>query len=186
VVTKKPRKNKKNHNHNRISASQPSTSHLDKVDFETVDLDNVINSVAHKSDPTQLINEQQEKPINDLKHVISRQNVMINTVVSGLNFLLSMFNIDEVSVPLSPMDAVICDDTILPINQCSNANLPVPTDTSVNDHATVNQSYSSAAARNTQREQLKQQRPKFQQSAVYTYIYIYIYIYIYSGCCVIC
>jgi len=41
VVTKKPRNNKKNHNHNQISASQSSTSHLDKVDLEMVDLDTI-------------------------------------------------------------------------------------------------------------------------------------------------
>jgi len=44
VVTKKLRNNKKNHNHNQISASQPSTSYLDKVDLEMIELDTIINS----------------------------------------------------------------------------------------------------------------------------------------------
>jgi len=96
VVIKKPRNNKKNHNHNQISASQPSISHLDKVDLEMVNLDTIINSVAHASEPIQSTNEQQDKQINDLKQVISRQNVIINTVVvSRLNFLLSMLKVKK-------------------------------------------------------------------------------------------
>jgi len=55
-----------------------------------------------------------------------------------------MFNIDEVSVPLSSMDAA--DDTVLPINQCSNVNLTVQIETAVNNHATVDHSYNSVVA----------------------------------------
>jgi len=79
-----------------------------------------------------------------------------------------MFNFDELSVPLSSMDAA--GDTALPINQsinqCSDVNRTVQKETAVNNHATVDHSYSSVLARNTQTEQSKQQLSKFRQSMV--------------------
>jgi len=51
------------------------------------------------------------------------------------------------------MDEAICNDKILPTNECSNDNLTVQTNTGVDNHATGIQSYSSAAARNTQTDQ---------------------------------
>lgn len=40
------------------------------------------------------------KQMNDLKQTINRQNVIINTLVNRLNFILSMFSIDEVSMSM--------------------------------------------------------------------------------------
>jgi len=45
-----------------------------------------------------------------MKQVINRRSVIINTVIGHLNFLLSMFNINEVSVPSSSMYAAISDN----------------------------------------------------------------------------
>jgi hypothetical protein len=164
-VTKKPRRNKKslNQGNDQICASQPCTSQSDSID--SIALDNVINSVAHVSGPAQSSNEQQEKQINDLKQVVIRQSAIINTVVSRLNFLLSMFNIDEVSVPSTPLDAAISDGINLPITHCSNNNITVQSATGVNINSQNKPSYSSVAARNTQTEQSKQ-LAKLRQSMV--------------------
>ena len=113
VVTKKPRKVKKILNPNHASASQPPTSQLDSDDLNSDYMDDVINSVAHISDPTLSFNEQYHTQVNVLKQIISGQNVIINSVVSRLNFLLSIFNIDEVSMPPMPIDAEISDHKVI-------------------------------------------------------------------------
>jgi hypothetical protein len=163
VVTKKPRKYKKNQNQNLISASQSSTSQLDTDDMNSVCIDDVINSVAHFTDPNQSVQEQYEKQIIDLKLVISRQNVIIDSVVNRLNFLLSMFNIDEVSVPPISMDNNFSDDKVF---HCSNADPVVQHDIGGNIKASVKRSYNSVAAHNIPTEQSKRELSKFRQSMV--------------------
>jgi hypothetical protein len=133
---------------------------LDTADVSSDFIDTVIHSVAHISNPTQSTNEQHEqheKQIHDLKQVIIRQNGIINSVVNRLNFLLSMFNIDE----LPPMDADTCDPKVA---QCSINT--VQSGIGENIQAIVRPSYSSVAAHNTQTEHSKHELSKFRQSMV--------------------
>jgi hypothetical protein len=112
-TTQKSRKNRKK----RISTSQPSQPTASQRE---INIDNIINSVAHTSGAVQSPNQHLEKQVTDLKQIITRQNAVINNVVSRLNFLLSMFNIDEVPLTTEFLsDSVIGVDSGLPDNQRS-------------------------------------------------------------------
>ena len=121
------------------SATQPSTSLSDAAA-----LDCIIHSVARfvplVCDTTLNINELHVKQIIELKQkIVADQSVVINIVVSRLNFLLSMFNIDEVSVPLLTVDSLTSD-----VTKCSKSNLIVQSEASNSTQSTVAQSYSIA------------------------------------------
>lgn len=114
-----------------------------------------------------------KKQINDLELINKEQNVIINTVVCRLNFLLSMFNIDELSLP-SPNPDYAKQWPILPSH--TSLNLETDLNAIANDGCGVQpfpshsqpssiQSLSSAVGRTAQ-PLVKQQFSKICQSMV--------------------
>lgn len=57
------------------------------------------HAVSQPPKPNNLSVFDLEKQVNDLKLVVEQQKVIINSVVGRLNFVLSMFSIEEVSLP---------------------------------------------------------------------------------------
>jgi len=159
-------------------------------------MDSVINTVAHSidsityrgaSDGVSDVNKQ----ISELKQTINNQNIIINNVVNRLNFLLSMFSIDEVTMPV--LSAAECSSVEVNINSTkvqvdqwpvlSTNQLPMSVDGNVSEVSYINhtdntdqsghsvgnkttkQLYSSALGQNNQNNQnIVQQQPLKQLS----------------------
>jgi len=93
------------------------------------------------------------KQIKELELVINRQNLIINNVVTRFNFLLSMFSIDEVTMPpLCTSDNSSFDGAI--------SVSPAVTNTS------TKRLYSSVTSQIAQPKQTEQQFTKLRQSLV--------------------
>jgi len=95
VITQKSQKQRKN-NSQSINPLLNSSQSI---------MDSVINTVAHSSDSITYGGASDgvsdvNKRISELKQTINNQNIIINNVVNRLKFLLSMFSIDEVSMPV--------------------------------------------------------------------------------------
>jgi hypothetical protein len=117
------------------------------------------------------------KLINDLKLVINRQNLIINNVVTRLNFLLSMFNIDEVSMPTPPTsDHSSLEDGNIGGTSSIDQWPVLSSHHAHSDHAvqpspavtntSTKQLYSSVTGHTTQPKQTEQQFTKLRQSLV--------------------
>lgn len=129
------------------------------------------------------------KQISDLKQIINRQNIVINTVVSRLNFVLSMFGIDEVSMSMSTSVAPnrvvditggstvqVTQSSIPPSQQLAStidggtSTMPITNCAEPSSHTVINtsakQSYSSVTGRNIQPQQPQKQLSQFRQSLV--------------------
>ena len=100
-----------------------------------------------------------------LKQVINNQSVIIDTIVNRLNFMLSMFNIDEISVPPLSMDPYVSEV----INGAISSNSMVAS-AEQSGHAAANNStklsYSSVASQKNQTQQPLKQLTQFRQSLV--------------------
>jgi len=115
--------------------------------------------------------------IKELRIIINRQNCIIENVVSRLNFVLSMFNIDEVSMSTICASANNDHNTISNGEALSGNQWPVlPSQLATDNHAdrsnqaiintSVQRSYSTVAGRNIQPKETHQQFTKLRQSMV--------------------
>jgi len=109
-------------------------------------MDSVINTVAHSSNPIAYCGASDgvsnvNKQINELKQTNHNQNIIINNVVNRLNFLLTMFSIDEVSMAVLSAAECSCvyvnmNSNTVPVDQwpvLSTNQLPTTVDVDVSE-----------------------------------------------------
>jgi len=184
VISKKAKTQKQKLKANQTSSTQSGSLTYDEPTSQVVsqmEMDNAIDSVVNQVDSGQSTHgilssnvdsiavnhcdkcsDQYVREIIDLKQFIVNQSVLIDTIVNRLNFVLSMFSIDEILVPSLAVDPLPSDVNYLPNKLCSNT-------TSVHLNAGDNsdvRSYSSVAAHNSQTNHSKEQLSKFRQSMV--------------------
>lgn len=196
ALSKKARKLKKAS----INASQPSTvSKTNGQSSTTVNIEEIINSVVNDSHNVTLDNVNSTHcdfcscACKELKRQLANQQLIITNVISRLNFLSSMFSIEELSIStLSPAQhsnvEVFTNGTINatagPVDQwpalstqqltktnvgegsvLTNYNQAVQTDQSLANHSTQ-QTYSNVTSLNIQPQNSLKQLSQFRQSLV--------------------
>lgn len=166
-----------NSNHSKTVSSPDvnTSSQLSK----SAAIDDAIESVLSQSRSESMVigDSDSIKQINELKEIINKQNIIINNVVTRLNFLLSMFSIDEVSMPSLSTSAHNCLEDSSNGGAISVNNCPIPSSQHVTGdgielssdavaNTTTKQLYSSVAGRSIQPKQTEQQFTKLRQSLV--------------------